>query len=143
VKVASAYGCRVDLYNHHGWFGIVDNELAIIKRLEQMGITNVGIVYNFAHSRDSLHDDADRFAPLWERMKGYVVTINLAGLSGSDNIVLPSKGGDRELDMMRIIQASGWTGPVGLKGALGSGDAEENLRQNLAGVREIVAELAN
>jgi hypothetical protein len=141
VKLASAYGCRVDIYNHHGWFGMVETELAILSRLEQIGITGVGIVYNFAHARDALHDDASHFAALWKSMQAHVVAINVTGLAGADEVVLPSKG-DRELNMMRIIQHSGWKGPVGVIGALGAADTEENLIDNVAGIRSIAAQLA-
>jgi len=142
ARLAAEYGCRVEIYNHHGWFGVVENELAIVNRLEQMGIRNVGIVYNFAHSRDSLHDDANDFPHLWQTMKSHVVAINVAGLSGVDDVVLPARG-NRELAMMRTIQASGWQGPVGVIGALGPGDAEENLKDNLAGIRSIAQTLAH
>jgi hypothetical protein len=140
AKIAAAYGCRVDIYNHHGWFGVVDNELAIVRQLKRMGVMDVGLVYNFAHSRDALHDDAKDFPRLWARMRSHVVAINVAGLSGFDDVVIPSKG-DRELAMMRVIKASGWKGPVGVIGALGPGDAEINLEENVAGLKLMASEL--
>ena len=33
---------------------------------------NVGIVYNFSHSRDELHDDSQHFPQLWQLIKPYV-----------------------------------------------------------------------
>jgi len=32
-------------------------QVAIIERLKTLGVTDVGIVYNFSHARDELHDD--------------------------------------------------------------------------------------
>ena len=58
VDLASPYGCKVELYNHNGWFGMEENQLAIIGQLKELGVTGVGMVYNFSHARDELHDDS-------------------------------------------------------------------------------------
>jgi len=138
---AARYHCKVAIYNHRGWFGMVDSELAIIHRLEQIGVKNVGMVYNFSHSRDSLHDDAKNFAPLWQKMRPYVLAVNVVGLSEIHDVVLPSAG-DYEISMMRTIQNSGWRGPIGVIGGLGPGDAEQNLRDNLVGINWLAAEIS-
>ena len=52
-----AYGCPVEIYNHNGWRGNEDNELAVLGRLKEMGITDIGLVYNFSHTHDADHDD--------------------------------------------------------------------------------------
>src|SRR4051812_32674932 len=38
--------CQVALYNHGGWFGEPENQIAIIETLKRDGLTNVGMVYN-------------------------------------------------------------------------------------------------
>ena len=51
---------RVALYNHGGWFGEPENQIAIIEELKAQGITNVGMVYNLHHG----HEHLDRFPEL-------------------------------------------------------------------------------
>jgi sugar phosphate isomerase/epimerase len=139
VRLADPYGCRVELYNHNGWFGMVDNELAVIERLGRAGVENVGLVYNFSHARDAMHDDSRDFPRLWARMKGHVAVVNVTGLHWEAQEVYPSQG-DSELEMMRVIVASGWHGPVGLIAEKG-GDAEMTLRNYLTGLDWLAAEL--
>jgi hypothetical protein len=55
------------------------------------------------------------------------------------NLIYPSQG-DRELEMMRIIQDSGWKGPVGLIAEKG-GDAAVTLRNYMIGLDWLAAEL--
>jgi len=139
VKLAAPYGVRVELYNHNGWFGMMKNQLAVIERLKAIGITDVGTVYNFDHARDELHDDTVNFATLWKEIKPHVVAINVSGTHAEPIVVYPSQG-DRELDMMRIVENSGWKGPVGLNTEVG-GDAEVTLKNCLVGLDWLVAEL--
>ena len=47
VKLAAPYGSTVELYNHDGWYGMVENEVAIIARLKELGVGEVGVVYKF------------------------------------------------------------------------------------------------
>jgi hypothetical protein len=139
VKLAAPYGCSVELYNHNGWFGMEGNQLAIVERLSEMGVTGVGMVYNFSHSRDDLHDDSREFQELWNKIKGHVVAVNITGMRFEGKEVYPSQG-DSELDMMRVIQDSGWIGPVGLIAEKG-GDAEVTLGNYIAGLDWLAAEL--
>jgi len=81
VKLAEPYGCPVELYNHNGWFGNEDNQLALLAELSSRGITNVGMVYNFSHAVDKDHDDSTNFPALWKRMQPHVVAVNLAGIA--------------------------------------------------------------
>ena len=138
-KLAAPYGCPVELYNHNGWAGMVDNQLAVIKRLKALGVTHVGMVYNFSHARDELHDDTKNFAALWKRIEPYVVVVNITGTCLDGTSIYLSQG-DRELEMMRIIQDSGWRGPIGLIAEKG-GDAEITLSNYLRGLDWVAAEL--
>jgi sugar phosphate isomerase/epimerase len=139
VKLAAPYGIKVALYNHNGWFGMMDNQVAIIERLKQLGVTDVGIVYNFSHARDELHDDTLNFPELWKTIKPYVVTVNITGMQTDGDLVYPSQG-DSEFDMMRTIERSGWRGHVGLIAEKG-GDAEMTLRNYLVGLDWLAVEL--
>jgi hypothetical protein len=140
IQLAAPYGCKVELYNHNGWFGIIENEVAIIERLHERGVTDVGLVYNFSHLRDELHDDTADFPALWALMKPFVDVVNIAGTHFEDGTTLLPGEGDSELEMMRTIQESGWTGPIGLIGESG-GDVEITLRDCIAALDRLAAEL--
>ena len=130
ADLARPYGSKVQLYNHNGWFGIPDNEIAIIERLKQLGTTDVGMVYNFSHG----HNDIADFPAVWKRMKPYVVAVNVTGMvpDGESKIMPPSQG-YFEQSMLRVILESGWRGPIGLIAEQG-GDAEVTLGNYLRGL---------
>ncbi len=136
VELAAPYGCQVELYNHNGWFGQPDNEVAVIERLKQAGVTNVGMIYNFSHG----HADVAQFPAIWKRIQPYVVAVNVTGMVMTEKLIPPSQG-DHELDMLRTIQQSGWRGPVGLIAEQG-GAAEVTLSNNLRGLDWLRKELA-
>lgn len=139
AREAEACGCQVELYNHNGWCGIEDNQLAVIRRLKTEGV-NVGMVYNFSHAHDAAHDDTVNFPALWNRIKSHVVEVNITGM-GPDwkKEIYPSQG-DRELGMMRTIEESGWRGPVGVIAEKG-GDAAVTLKRYVIGLDWLAAEL--
>jgi len=139
VRLTEPYGVKVELYNHNGWFGMMDNQLAVIERLNALGVTDVGIVYNFDHARDALHDDTVDFPTLWSKIGPHVVAINVSGTHAEPSALYPSQG-DRELEMMRTIRASGWKGPVGLNAEPGT-DAEVTFKNCLVGLDWLAAEL--
>lgn len=136
VELAKPYGCQVHLYNHNGWFGQPDNEVAVVEQLRKLGVTGVGMVYNFSHATDDLPD----FPAIWKRIKPYVVAVNITGTGKNGNRLIPPSQGDMELGMMRVILESGWRGPVGLIAEQG-GDAEVTLRNGLEGTAWLVKEL--
>ena len=138
-ELAKPYGCPVEIYNHNGWGGNEDNELAVIARLQEMGITDVGMVYNFSHAHDADHDDSVGFPELWKRIQSHVVAVNVAGMNASGGEVYPSQGVS-ELAMLRTIQDSGWQGPLGLIAEQG-GDAAITLDNCLKGLDWLAAEI--
>jgi len=143
AEIAASYGVKVALYKHGGWIGVAENQVAVVKRLEALGITNVGIVYQFVHAHDESDDTAD-FRSVWIKMRPYVLAVNITGLRGPGTtaiwpILYPGQG-DAELGMISIIQESGWKGPIGISPEKG-GDAESTLRNNLIGVDWIAAKL--
>jgi hypothetical protein len=138
-KLSKPYGAKIVLYNHNGWLGMEENQIAVIGELAKRGVKNVGMVYNFTHARDKVHDDSKVFSTLWPKMKPHVVEVNLTGMSMDGHVLYPSQG-DGELEMMSIIQHSGWKGPVGITAEKG-GDAEVTLKNYFIGLDWLAAEL--
>ncbi len=140
AEEAARIGCTVALYNHGGWFGQPENQIAIIKELRKQGITNVGIVYNLHHG----HEHLDRFASLLSEMKPYLVALNLNGMvRNGDNIgkkILPIGQGDLDVALFKTIRDSGWRGPIGILNHTDE-DAEARLLDNLEGLDWVTAQL--
>jgi sugar phosphate isomerase/epimerase len=137
VELAAPCGCPVELYNHNGWFGQPDNEVAVIERLKLKGVSGVGMVYNFSHG----HGDIADFPAIWKRIEHYVVAVNVSGMVTSERLIPPSQG-DKELDMLRTIRESRWRGPIGVIAEQG-GDAEVTLRNDLRGLDWLREEIAH
>ncbi|HJT33278.1 MAG TPA: TIM barrel protein [Pirellulales bacterium] len=131
-------GCQIALYNHGGWFGEPENQLAVIDRL---GLENVGIVYNLHHG----HDHLDRLETLLRLMMPHLLALNLNGMTRQGDRfgrkILPLAQGEVDLPLLRTICASGYRGPIGILGHT-MDDAEERLRDNLDGLDWLVANLA-
>ena len=140
AEEAGRIGCSLALYNHGGWFGEPENQLAIVENLKHQGIQNVGIVYNLHHG----HDHLGRLAEVVAKLKPYLVAINLNGMDpGGDRVgrkILPLGQGSRDLDVLRIIRESGYRGRIGILGHT-QDDAEERLRDNLDGLDWLVPQL--
>jgi len=128
---ARKIGCSVGLYNHGGWFGEPENQIEIIR---QVGMRNVGIVYNFHHG----HEQMDRFPELLKMMLPHLMALNLNGMRKGGPMILPIGEGDREIDMIRAVQKSGYRGPIGILNHREDVDAETGLRQNLEGLRKVL-----
>jgi sugar phosphate isomerase/epimerase len=130
VAAAAAQGCSVGLYNHGGWFGEPENQLAIIAALDA---PNVGMVYNLHHG----HEHLDRFEVLLPKMLPHLYAINLNGMDrGGDRVgrkILPVGQGELDAELLRIIHQSGYRGPIGIIGHT-QDDAELRLKDNLDGL---------
>src|SRR4051794_16868037 len=109
---AGKIGCTLALYNHGGWFGEPENQVAILQRLRAQGVKNVGIVYNLHHG----HDHLDRFPAVLKLLMPYLVALNLNGMDpGGDKVgrkILPLGQGERDLELLKIIRESGYKGPI-------------------------------
>jgi hypothetical protein len=141
AKAAADIGCKVALYNHGGWFGEPENQIAIIERLALEGVSNVGIVYNQHHG----HDHIDRFAELMTKMKPHLLALNLNGMSREGDKtgkkIQRLGAGDEDARLLGIIQQSAWRGPVGIIDHRPETDSEETLRENLEGLKKLRATL--
>jgi hypothetical protein len=140
AEEAAKIGCSLALYNHGGWLGEPENQIAIIERLKGQGVTTVGMVYNLHHG----HDHLDRFAERLATMKPYLKALNLNGMDGGGDRVgrkiLPLGQGALDLELLRIIRESGYHRPIGILGHT-MDDAEERLRDNLDGLDWLVPQL--
>ncbi len=137
---AAKLGSTVGLYNHLGWFGEPTNQVAIVQRLRAAGRTNIGIVYNFHHG----HAHIDDFAAVLRLVRPYLLAVNLNGMvRDGDRVgkrIIPLGTGDEEVDMVRTLRSSGWSGPVGILGHTEE-DAEVKLKKELDGLKIVLAQL--
>jgi len=137
---AAKVGCSVALYNHGGWFGEPENQIAVVERLKGQGVGNVGVVYNLHHG----HAHLDRFPAVLRRLMPYLVCLNLNGTDpdgeAAGRKVLPLGQGSLDLGLLRQVVASGYRGPIGVIGHT-QDDAEERLRDNLDGLDWLVPQL--
>lgn len=138
IAVAAAeIGCKVGLYNHGGWGGEPENQLAVAKAL---AMPNVGIVYNLHHG----HEHVDRLKDVLPKLAPHLLAINLNGMvrggdkEGKKIVVLGQ--GDLDLEILKTIQASGYAGPIGILGHT-QDDAEARLKDNLDGLDWLLPQL--
>lgn len=137
AEEAAALGCTVALYNHGGWFGEPENQVAIIEALK---LKNVGIVYNQHHG----HDHFDKFPELLKLMKPHLLALNLNGsIKGGDKDgkkIVPLGAGELDVKLLKTIRDSGYAGPIGILGHTND-DAAERLADNLDGLKWLLPQL--
>ncbi|WP_435011165.1 DUF6797 domain-containing protein [Tundrisphaera lichenicola] len=140
AEEAAMVGCTLALYNHGGWFGEPENQVAIIELLKKQGVENVGIVYNLHHG----HPHLDRVPAILKLTMPYLKAVNLNGMDpGADpgaRKILPLGQGSLDLALLRTIRDSGYRGPIGILGHT-QDDAEERLRDNLDGLDWLLQQL--
>ncbi len=152
AEAAAKVGCQVALYNHGGWFGEPENQIAIIEEIKSQlaktdpsGSSNkppvaVGIVYNQHHG----HDHLDRFPELLQKMKPHLLCLNLNGMTKEGDRkgqkIMQLGEGDLDLKLLKVVRDSGYTGPIGILGHT-QDDAEERLHDNLDGLDWLLPQL--
>jgi sugar phosphate isomerase/epimerase len=136
ARKANEAGCTVALYNHGGWGGEPENQIAVIERLRARGIQNVGICYNLHHAHHRMKD----FAEVLGKMTPYLWCLNLNGMKPGTK-VLPFGQGEDDAEVLRTVRKSGWRGPIGILGHRGDVDAELALRQNLDGLKAMLRKI--
>jgi sugar phosphate isomerase/epimerase len=137
ARKAKDAGCTVGLYNHGGWFGEPENQIAIIERLRQDGADNVGIVYNLHHGESHV----ERFPQLLAKMKPHLLCLNLNGMRKGGPKILPLGQGDDDLRLLRAIRDSGYRGPIGILNHRHEIDAEQGLTENIDGMKRLLVEM--
>jgi sugar phosphate isomerase/epimerase len=128
---ARAIGCTVALYNHGDWFGEPANQVKVI---EALGARDIGLIYNFHHA----HEQIDQFEDLLRIMKPYLRSVNLNGMRKEGPKILPIGEGNRELDMLTKLRASGITCSLGILGHVEEADARVVLQNNLEGLKRLL-----
>ena len=128
---AHELGCTISLYNHGDWFGDPVNQVRII---EKIGSGDIGIVYNFHHA----HDQIEKYPELLSKMMPYLRTVNLNGMKVAGPKILPLGSGDRELQMLKMLKASGYSGPIGILGHVEDEDVKVVLTRNLEGLKSLL-----
>ena len=140
AEEAAKAGCSLALYNHGGWFGEPENQVAIIDRLKAQGIENVGMVYNLHHG----HEHTARLAEVLKLALPHLKAVNLNGMDpGPDpgaRKILPLGQGSLDLALLRTIVDSGYKGPIGILGHTND-DAEARLLDNLDGLDWLLPQL--
>ncbi len=139
IAIAAAkINCRVELYNHGGWFGEPENQIAIIKAIN---LPNVGIVYNLHHAHHHLND----FDVQLKKMLPYLEALNLNGMVAQGDKagkkILPLGAGNLDLKILRTIQQSGYAGPIGILNHTQK-NAELRLQDNLNGLAWLTEQLS-
>jgi sugar phosphate isomerase/epimerase len=131
---AARSGSTVALYNHGGWFGEPENELAIIAAV---GAPDVGMVFNFHHA----HDLIERLPALWPRMLPHLRAVNVNGMIPGGPKILTIGEGSHERGMLRALRDAGYRGPIGILGHVDNEDVELVLQRNLDGLRAMARDL--
>lgn len=132
LREAEEIGCTIALYNHGAWFGETENQISII---EAIGSDNIRMVYNFHHG----HHQLDRFEELFEMMLPYLSAVNINGMKAEGPKIITLGEGDREMEMLRFIKESGYSGNIGILGHTEGEDIRTVLERNLRGLEKIIA----
>ncbi|MDG2385234.1 MAG: TIM barrel protein [Pirellulaceae bacterium] len=139
VERTRQLGCKLGIYNHGGWTGEPSNMVAVCKWLrENADADHVGIVYNFHHGHEHVEDFARQIA----QMKPYLFCVNLNGMNDQAQPKILAVGeGQHEIEMMKIVKASGYDGPIGILDHRTELDTEESLRENLIGMKKVLTKM--
>jgi azurin len=139
-EAAAPVGCKVALYNHGSWYGEPENAIAIVETLKAQGIENIGMVYNLHHG----HGHLDRLAKVLPKMLPHLLCFNLNGMDidgeAKGRKILPLGVGTEDVKVLRIVRASGYSGPIGILNHTNE-DAEGRLLDNLDGLAWLVPQL--
>ncbi|MDP1587470.1 MAG: LamG-like jellyroll fold domain-containing protein, partial [Prosthecobacter sp.] len=141
LEKAKKIGSQVGIYNHGGWGGEPENMIAVCEYLKKNHATdNIGIVYNLHHG----HSHLDRLPKAIEAMKPHLLCLNLNGMDIAGDAkgrkILPLGVGTEDVKVLRIIRASGYSGPVGILNHTNE-DAEGRLLDNLDGLKWLIPQL--
>jgi len=134
ARGAAKIHCSVAIYSHGGWMGEPENELEVVR---QVGMTNVGIVYDYEHARPQMN----RFPEFFPKLVPHLWAVILNGMQDGGPPVITVGDGDRDLDMLRVIYKSGYHGPIGLINHDQKRDAEIGLRLNMEGLKKLLVQL--
>lgn len=124
---ADELGCKLALYNHHGWFGNPYNQIQILDELNDDSIT---MVYNFHHA----HEYVNEFPEIAKKIVPYLSFVNLNGVKKEGPQILPIGKGDYEFEMIEHLNREGFNGPWGILGHIKTEDVQNVLIRNIDGL---------
>lgn len=125
---ADELGCKLALYNHHGWFGNPYHQVEILDRLKDDSIT---MVYNFHHA----HEYVDEFPEIVTKIVPHLSFVNLNGVKKEGPQILPIGKGDYEFEMIEQLNKEGFHGPWGILGHIKTEDVQKVLIRNIDGLK--------
>lgn len=131
---AGSFVDGVALYNHGDWFGEPENQIRILKQLNNPFF---GMVYSFHHA----HHQIDAFPLLLKKMKPWLWTVNIDGMKKEGPQILTVGSGDKELDMLRALEKAKFQGTIGILGHIEDEDVEKVLKRNLDGLEKLQKQL--
>ena len=131
IKIkADKIGCKIALYNHHGWFGNPYNQIEIIEALPNYSLS---MVYNFHHA----HQYLDDFEKIAKKIKHYLSYVNINGMKREGPKILTIGDGDHEQEMIKIFIEEGFKGPWGILGHIKTEDVQKVLERNIKGIKSL------
>lgn len=133
-KHTSQVATGIGLYNHGDWFGEPDNQIKILKQLNDPAF---GLIYNFHHG----HSQVESFPTLLEKMMPWLWTVNINGMKKGGPQISPVGSGDQEFEMLRTLKKSAFHGSIGILGHIEDDDVEKVLQRNLAGLQTMQGRL--
>ncbi|MEK0445087.1 MAG: hypothetical protein RLZZ399_408, partial [Verrucomicrobiota bacterium] len=140
ARAAAKIGCTVGLSNEGDWVGEPENALAVVEKLREQGVANVGIVYNMHHGHAHLRG----LERVLARTLPHLLCVNLNGmdLEGDANgrKILPLGGGTEDHRVLHLLRGSAYRGPIGVLHN-SEEDSEARLLDNLDGLRWLVTKL--
>lgn len=125
---ATEIGCKIELYNHGGWFGNPDNLIQIIEALPDL---NLQLVYNFHHA----HQDLEAYVDIIKKIAPHLASVNINGMRKEGPKILTVGAGDYEKDMVTLLKKNGFNGPWGILGHIKNEDVKVVLERNIAGLK--------
>lgn len=131
-----AIGCTLHLYNHGNWFGEPVNQVKII---EAIGTGDIGIVYNFHHARHQVQ----AFPELLKVMLPYLSTVNINGMKEGGPMIVTVGQGDHELEMLKALKGSGFSGSIGILSHVEDEDAKVVLQRNITGLTVLLQKMGD
>lgn len=117
-----------------GWFGEPEHQLEVLAALDD---PSVGIVYNFHHG----HAHVGRFAEILPRMLPHLRVVNVSGMDGGGEQILPVGSGTMERGLIKTLADAGFGGALGAIGHVEGADVQHVLQRNLDGLAQIASEL--
>ena len=76
-------------------------------------------------------------------MLPYLTTVNLNGMRKNGPKILPLGDGNMELEMMKTLKDSGFSGSIGILGHKDDEDVKISLQKNLDGMKKLLEQMGD